>query len=102
MATKKVTITLPDEVLEYIKASVDERGVSAYVTAAVENQVRIDKLGELNALLQEEYGELTEEELRAADAWLDEMDAKHDAMNAKPDALRQEGEITRNEGKAAA
>lgn len=95
MATKKVTITLPDEVLEYIKASVDERGVSAYVTAAVENQVRIDKLGELSALLQEEYGELTEEELRAADAWLDEMDAKHDAM-------RRGGEATGYQGKAAA
>ncbi|MEU3316629.1 hypothetical protein ABZ743_28630 [Streptomyces sp. NPDC006662] len=95
MATKKVTITLPDEVLEYIKASVDERGVSAYVTAAVEHRVAMDKLGRLSDLLDEEYGPLTDEELRAADARLDAMDAWHDG--------RPESEVEEPyEGKAAA
>ncbi|MCJ0875845.1 hypothetical protein [Streptomyces sp. AP-93] len=98
MATKKVTITLPDEVLEYIKASVDERGVSAYVTAAVEHKVAMDKLRGLSDLLDEEYGPLTDEELRAADARLDAMDAWH----AGRDEGGREGEVDPLEGKAAA
>lgn len=94
MATKKVTITLPDEVLDYIKASVDERGVSAYVTAAVEHRVAMDKLRGLSDLLDEEYGPLTDEELRAADARLDAMDAWHEG--------RHEEEADPLAGKAAA
>ncbi|MFI5765933.1 hypothetical protein ACIA8F_34010 [Streptomyces sp. NPDC051563] len=98
MATKKVTITLPDEVLEYIKASVDERGVSAYVTAAVEHKVAMDKLRGLSDLLDEEYGPLTDEELRAADARLDAMDAWH----AGRDEGGREGVVDPLERKAAA
>lgn len=77
MGTKKITITLPDEVVEYIKGHVDARGVSAYVTAAVEHKVAMDKLGRFSDFLDEEFGALTEEELRAADARLDSMDAWH-------------------------
>ncbi|MFI5619488.1 hypothetical protein [Streptomyces sp. NPDC051567] len=95
MATKKVTITLPEEVLEYIKERVDGRGVSAYVTAAVEHRVAMDKLGELSDLLEEEYGPLTEEELRAARDRIDAIDARHDDP-------RSGREVRPDEGKAAA
>ncbi|MFF5705868.1 hypothetical protein ACFY7H_25825 [Streptomyces sp. NPDC012794] len=90
MATKKVTITLPEEVLEYIKDRVDARGVSAYVTEAVEERIAMHKLAELSAMLEEEFGPYSEE---AYDAVLDritEMDAWHDAMRvgeyARPEA----------------
>ncbi|KJY32648.1 MULTISPECIES: hypothetical protein [Streptomyces] len=96
MATKKVTITLPDEVLEYIKATVDDRGVSAYVTAAVEHRVAMDKLRKLSDLLDEEYGPLTDEELRAADARLDAMDAWHEGRQEEAE------EVDPLAGKAAA
>ncbi|MBT2477719.1 hypothetical protein [Streptomyces sp. ISL-94] len=95
MGTKKVTITLPDEVMEYIKGHVDARGVSAYVTAAVEHKVAMDKLCGLSDFLDEEYGPLTDEELRAADARFDAMDAWHAER-------RHEGEVDPLAGKAAA
>ncbi|WP_406183389.1 hypothetical protein [Streptomyces sp. NBC_01006] len=95
MATKKITITVPEELLESIRTRVDSRGVSAYIAEAAAHADAMDKLGELSAALEEEYGPLTAEELRAADAWLDEMDAKHEA-------LRSGGEEARGQGKAAA
>ncbi|MEW2413390.1 ribbon-helix-helix domain-containing protein [Streptomyces sp. NPDC046866] len=94
MATKKVTITLPEETLEYIKEQVDARGVSAFVTEAVERRIAAHKLTELAGMLEEEFGPYSEE---AYDAVLDriaEMDAWHDAMRvgeyARPEA-REEG-----------
>ncbi|MCX5406391.1 hypothetical protein OHA37_21260 [Streptomyces sp. NBC_00335] len=95
MGTKKITITLPDEVIEYIKGHVDPRGVSGYVTAAVEHKVAMDKLTGLSEFLDEEFGPLTEEELSTADARLDAMDAWHLER-------RHEGEAGPLEGKAAA
>lgn len=95
MGTKKITVTLPDEVIEYIKGHVDPRGVSAYVTAAVEHKVAMDKLGRLSDFLDEEFGPLTEEELRAAEARLDSMDTWH--LEG-----RHEGEVDPLAGKAAA
>lgn len=82
MATKKITITVPEELLESIRSRVDARGVSAYITEAAAGRDAMDKLGELSAGLQEEYGALTDEELRATDEWLAAIDAKHDALRA--------------------
>ncbi|MFE4638237.1 hypothetical protein ACFRJ1_33380 [Streptomyces sp. NPDC056773] len=93
MGMKKITITLPDEVVEYIKGHVDPRGVSAYVTAAVEREVAMDKLGELSAALQEEHGVLTEEERLSTDEWLASIDAKHDAMRAGAEVRHNSGQV---------
>lgn len=82
MATKKITITVPEELLESIRSRVDARGVSAYITEAAVRMDAVDKLGELSVGLQEEYGALTDEELRAADEWLAAIDAKHDELTA--------------------
>ncbi|MEU6867805.1 hypothetical protein ABZ924_32000 [Streptomyces sp. NPDC046876] len=99
MATKKITISLPEEIVEYIKASVDARGVSAFVTDAVEHKIAMIKLTKLSDFLDEEYGPLTAEELRAAEARLDEMDAWFDEQREQ----RQEREVADPlEGKAAA
>ncbi|UQX02317.1 ribbon-helix-helix domain-containing protein [Streptomyces sp. RerS4] len=90
MATKKVTITLPEDVIEYIKERVDARGVSAFVTEAVENRIAADKLAELSGMLEEEFGPYSEE---AYDAVLDRiaaMDAWHDAMRVGEYATRTE------------
>ncbi|MFJ7271152.1 hypothetical protein ACIQV3_31675 [Streptomyces sp. NPDC099050] len=95
MATKKITITVPEELLESIRSRVDARGVSAYITEAAAGRDAVDKLGELSAGLQEEYGALTDEELRATDEWLAEIDAKHDALRAGV-------EVTHDSGQAAA
>ncbi|MEV0735334.1 hypothetical protein AB0I51_05075 [Streptomyces sp. NPDC050549] len=66
MATKKYTVTLPEELAEEIRREVGSGGFSAYVTRAVERQHERDRLGELVAWMQEESGgPLTPEELAA-------------------------------------
>ncbi|MFF2192790.1 hypothetical protein [Streptomyces sp. NPDC058157] len=92
MATKKVTITLPEEVLEYIKERVDARGVSAYVTEAVEERIAMQKLAELSTMLEEEFGPYSEEAYEAVLDRITEMDAWHDATRVGEYARPQEQE----------
>src|SRR5689334_4132789 len=66
MATRKVTITVPEELLESIKSRVDARGVSAYITAATAHQDAMDRLQELSDRLEAEYGPLDEQDMQAA------------------------------------
>lgn len=80
MATRKITITVPDELVESIKGRVDARGVSAYIAAAAAHQDAMDRLRELTERLEAEYGPVTAEEERAAleriaatDDWHDEQ-----------------------------
>ncbi|MFF4017839.1 ribbon-helix-helix domain-containing protein [Streptomyces sp. NPDC001843] len=68
MATKKYTVTLPEELAEEIRREVGSGGFSAYVTRAIERQREQDRLGELVAWMQEAGGALTEEELAEAEA----------------------------------
>ncbi|MBT2469945.1 hypothetical protein J7E97_19220 [Streptomyces sp. ISL-66] len=92
MATKKITITVPEELLESIRSRVDARGVSAWITEAAARRDAMDKLGELAAGLQEEHGALTDEELRATDDWLAAIDAKHDALRAGAEVKHDSGQ----------
>ncbi|MBA2948025.1 CopG family transcriptional regulator [Streptomyces himalayensis] len=77
MATKKVTITIPEDLLDEIRSETDERGLSAYVAEALRAQRQRDRLLELTEWLQEEYGPVSEEEQQQAAAELDEIDAEH-------------------------
>ncbi|MEU6954317.1 hypothetical protein [Streptomyces sp. NPDC045714] len=82
MATKKYTVTLPEELAEEIRSEVGPGAFSAYVTRAMERQREHDRLGELVAWMQEKDGPLTEEERAAAAAelrdierWFEEREA---------------------------
>ncbi|WP_327369219.1 hypothetical protein [Streptomyces sp. NBC_01217] len=66
MATKKYTVTLPEELAEEIRSEVGSGAFSAYVTRAIERQREHDRLGELVAWMQEKGGPPTEEEQAAA------------------------------------
>jgi hypothetical protein len=66
MTTKRVTVTVPEDLLSSIRERIGERELSAYVTEALARQDRIDRLGELSDRLQEEYGAVTDEELAEA------------------------------------
>ncbi|MCK8434370.1 hypothetical protein G3I77_15460 [Streptomyces sp. D2-8] len=68
MATKKYTVTLPEELAEEIRQEVGSGGFSAYVTRAIERQREQDRLGELVTWLEEEHGFVTEDELASAEA----------------------------------
>ena len=89
MATKKVTVTIPEELLDEIRADAAERGLSAYVTDALRVKRDRDRLVELVDWLQEEYGPVAEEESAAALAELDEIDAEHDRRRAQHGGVRE-------------
>lgn len=67
MATKKYTVTLPEELAEEVRREVGPGGFSAYVTRAIERQREQDRLGDLVAWLEEQHGPLTEAELAEAE-----------------------------------
>ncbi|MFW6691592.1 CopG family transcriptional regulator [Streptomyces sp. MAR4 CNX-425] len=88
MATRKVTVTIPEELLDDIRAEAAERGLSAYVAEALRAQRDRDRLRELVDWLQEEHGPVTDDERADALAELDELDAehgrRHDARKGHP------------------
>ncbi|MDX3356391.1 hypothetical protein PV703_24400 [Streptomyces sp. ME01-24h] len=77
MATKKYTVTLPEELAEAIRAEVGPGGFSRYVTQAVERRREQDRLGELVDWLESEYGPITEDELTRAEAERLEIERRH-------------------------
>ncbi|RAY13164.1 CopG family transcriptional regulator [Actinomadura craniellae] len=83
MATKKVTVTIPEDLLEEIRADAAERGLSAYVAEALRAKLARNRLRELVDWLQEEYGPLTDEERAAARAKLEEINAEHARLRAE-------------------
>jgi Arc/MetJ-type ribon-helix-helix transcriptional regulator len=82
MATKKVTVTIPEELLDEIRTDAAERGLSAYVTEALRAKRDRDRLQELVNWLQEEHGPVTEEEHAAAIEELEDLDAEHERRRA--------------------
>jgi hypothetical protein len=83
MATKKITVTIPEELLDEIRAEAAERGLSAYVAEALRFKRDRDRLLELVSWLGEEYGPVTEDERAAAMEELDELDAEHERRRAR-------------------
>ncbi|MFC3963396.1 hypothetical protein [Nocardia jiangsuensis] len=77
MATKKITVTIPEELLDEVRAEIAERGLSAYITEAVRAQRDRDLIGELADWLEQEHGAVTAEEAATADRELDDLHAEH-------------------------
>lgn len=85
MATKKVTVTIPEDLLDEIKADTAERGLSAYVAEALRAKRDRDRLAELADWLHQEYGPVSDDERAQALAELDEIDAEHARRRAGQD-----------------
>ncbi|MBT2404734.1 MULTISPECIES: hypothetical protein [unclassified Streptomyces] len=68
MATKKYTVTLPEELAEEIRAEVGPGGFSRYVTAAIERHRERERLHEFVEWLEAEHGPVTAEEAAKAEA----------------------------------
>lgn len=77
MATKKYTVTLPEELAEAIRAEVGTGGFSRYVTQAIERQRERDRLREAVEWWETEYGEVTETEMIEAQAERREIERMH-------------------------
>jgi hypothetical protein len=82
MVTKKVTVTIPEDLLDEIRADAAERGLSAYVAEALRFKRDRDRLLELVDWLQEEHGPVTEDERVAAFDELEDLDAEHERRRA--------------------
>ncbi|MFE9920511.1 CopG family transcriptional regulator [Streptomyces sp. NPDC005774] len=82
MATKKVTVTIPEDLLDEIRAEAAERGLPAYVAEALRFKRDRDRLRELSDWLQEEHGPLTEEERTTAFEELEDLGAEHERRHA--------------------
>jgi hypothetical protein len=77
MVSKKVTVTIPEDLLDEIRTEAAERGLSAYVAEALRAKRDRDRLLELVGWLEEEHGPVTEDEHAAALDELNSLDAEH-------------------------
>ncbi|MYS22496.1 hypothetical protein GA0115240_142150 [Streptomyces sp. DvalAA-14] len=77
MATKKYTVTLPEELAEEIRSEVGPGGFSRYVTQAVERQRERERLHEAVDWWETEYGPVTAEELAEAEAERRDIERAH-------------------------
>jgi Arc/MetJ-type ribon-helix-helix transcriptional regulator len=58
---RKVSVSMPEDLADAVRARTGTGGFSRYVTDAVQEQVRQDLLDELAAELEAEYGPIDEE-----------------------------------------
>jgi Arc/MetJ-type ribon-helix-helix transcriptional regulator len=58
---RKVSVSMPEELAEAVRARTGSGGFSRYVTDAVEERVRLESLDELLAELDAEYGPVPDE-----------------------------------------
>jgi hypothetical protein len=63
---RKVSVSMPEELAEAVRARTGSGGFSRYVTDAVEEQIRLNLLDELSEKLQAEFGPFDEEGVRQA------------------------------------
>ncbi|MBK3566873.1 MULTISPECIES: type II toxin-antitoxin system CcdA family antitoxin [unclassified Streptomyces] len=68
MASKKITITVPEELVEAARELTDN--ISGYVAEAFASRIRRELLAEDLRLYEEEHGAFTEEEMAEAFARL--------------------------------
>ena len=67
-STEKLSATVPRGLAAQIRERAGRGNVSAYVTEALLRQLERDRLGDLVAELEQEYGPITDEEKAAARA----------------------------------
>ena len=65
-STEKLSATVPRGLTAQIRERAGRGNVSAYVTQALLRQLEHDRLGDLVAELEHEYGPVAEEEIAAA------------------------------------
>jgi hypothetical protein len=63
---RKVSVSMPEELTEAVRARTGTGGFSRYVAAAVQERVRLDLLDDLAAELEAEYGPADEEQVEQA------------------------------------
>jgi Arc/MetJ-type ribon-helix-helix transcriptional regulator len=77
MATRKYTVTLPEELAEEIRTEVGPGGFSRYVTQAVERRRERERLHGAVDWWESAYGTVTAEESAEAEAERGEIERAH-------------------------
>ena len=82
MAVRKISISIDQDVLDDAKACADAEGVSlsAWLVEAARDRAKLLGWERLFREYEEEFGAFTEEELAAADAWIDEGERRLEEM----------------------
>lgn len=82
MAVRKISISIDQDVLDDAKACADAEGVSlsAWLVEAARDRAKLLGWARLFREYEEEFGAFTEEELAAADAWIDEGERRLEEM----------------------
>jgi Arc/MetJ-type ribon-helix-helix transcriptional regulator len=72
---RKVSVSMPEELTEAVRARTGAGGFSRYVTEAVQEQIRHDMLGDLIAEFEAKHGPVSEDLVeRAMREWPDHED----------------------------
>ncbi|MFE6924757.1 hypothetical protein ACFVAV_27285 [Nocardia sp. NPDC057663] len=83
--TRKVTVTIPADLIDEIRSETGERGLSSYVAEALRAKRDRDRLVELVEWLQAEHGPVTAAEQAEALRELEALDAEHTRRRAQGD-----------------
>jgi hypothetical protein len=68
--TENISVSMPAELVGALRTRTGKRGVSAYVTAAVQHQLAMDGLAEIVAAYETEHEPLSDTEVQAAQSEL--------------------------------
>jgi hypothetical protein len=82
MPVRKISISIDQDVLDDARACADAEGVSlsAWLVEAARDRAKLLGWERLFREYEEEFGAFTEEELAAADAWIDEGERRLEEM----------------------
>lgn len=74
MATRKISVTVEEELVDAVQGRVGARGVSGFVSRAIRHELEREELGELLADLEEILGPADKELLAEAAAAFDDAE----------------------------
>jgi hypothetical protein len=63
---RKVSVSMPEDLVADVRERTGAGGFSRYITEAVEEKLRVDRLDSLSAWLEEQYGPVPEELIQEA------------------------------------
>ncbi|MFD5747615.1 hypothetical protein [Streptomyces sp. NPDC127033] len=81
-ATRKYSISIPEDLAETVREQVGPGGFSAYVTDALRHRLAMDRLTELVDDHEARHGALSDDERARADALLRGTAEEHGGRNA--------------------
>jgi hypothetical protein len=74
MAVKKISVSMPADVVDRAREAAGESGLSAFITTCVEQQLRSRNLRKAIDWFEETYGPITAEEEAKADRLFDSFE----------------------------